>query len=157
MLRFKGNFQPHLLAMIYISILVNICDTTTERVSGESGTITSPSYPSYYPPNQRCSKIIETSPNKRLTISFKDFALEPSIGCQNDRLFIDDGDSTSSYCGYNKPADLETTKNSLTVMFESDISTPALGFRLTWKSETVENMDILPEGIFSVLFMGFMQ
>ena len=124
-----------------------------ERVTGETGTLTSPNYPRSYLPNQQCSKFIETSSNQRLVISFQDFALEPSINCLNDRLLIDDGDKVYSYCGYNLPAELKTNNNSLRIVFKTDLSEQGLGFKLYWRSEPLEVAPL--EGTFSVFFKWF--
>lgn len=122
-----------------------------ELISRESGTMTSQNYPNNYPSSQSCLKVIETSADKQLVVSFEDFALEPSIRCQNDALFVGEGDFIQSLCGYNKPAEIKSPSNRLRFTFKSDVSTQGRGFKLKWRSVPKESIQTLPDGTFSIL------
>ena len=45
-------------------------------IDGTNGTITSPFYPSIYPPNKNCVWLIVAPPQHRITVSFAHFDVE---------------------------------------------------------------------------------
>ena len=121
-----------------LHFLVDICDGSSKVIKRDSGTMTSFKYPRYYPPSQRCWKMIETSLDKRLIISFDDVTLEPSMKCQNDAVEITDGDFYKAVCGFNIPDEIKAPGNRLKILFRSDLSLETRGFKLRWRSEPLQ-------------------
>ncbi|XP_068604308.1 cubilin [Brachionichthys hirsutus] len=107
------------------------------------GAITSPRYPSPYPPSLNCSWIIRAQePFNHVTLSFTDFELEiMSSSCSHDAVEILDGDnyqapSIGRYCGSELPHPVTSFSNSLVVNFTTDQSVSGKGFRAIYSAST---------------------
>lgn len=62
-------------------------------LSSPGGTIFSPRYPKYYPPNMRCSWVITVPEGQHIRLSFQEFYLE---SCASSSIEIRDGADKSS-------------------------------------------------------------
>eukprot|EP00794_Sanderia_malayensis_P003246 gene3246-3727_t len=117
---------------------------TTEcggTIKSRTGVISSPGYPSVYPPSKDCEWKVQARSHYRLELSFTSFSLPAasSSGC-SDYLQIRNGtDSTSpslgKYCGTRLPAPVSSMSNSMYLKFHSDASTNLYhGFQASYKA-----------------------
>lgn len=104
-----------------------------------NGTITSPSFPDFYPLNKNCIWEIETEPQYRVTINFTHFDIEGNPNsqqqqCEYDRVEIyskiKEGKlkKHGSYCGPKAPGLVTSEGNVMRIVFSSDSSVQKTGF-----------------------------
>uniref|UniRef100_A0A8C4S2L8 Suppressor of tumorigenicity 14 protein homolog n=2 Tax=Erpetoichthys calabaricus TaxID=27687 RepID=A0A8C4S2L8_ERPCA len=106
-----------------------------------NGSLTSPFYPSYYPPNRECFWTISTpASSMRIRIRFPTLKLDgEQPDCDKDWLSI----NRKRYCGENvMPLVVSSTTNVLTVYFYSDSSITNRGFQADFTS--FEPLDTCP-------------
>ncbi|XP_067849148.1 suppressor of tumorigenicity 14 protein-like [Heptranchias perlo] len=111
-------------------IKTTICGGT---ITAYNGSLVSPFYPSYYPPNINCLWTITVpDPNLRLRIQFPTLRLEGmQPDCEKDWISIDG----KRYCGeHYKSLVVPSASNILTVQFHSDFYTSNFGFRAEYTS-----------------------
>ncbi|BHF62984.1 Bone morphoproteintic protein 1 [Sparganum proliferum] len=94
-------------------------------LTADKGTITSPANLITYPPNNKCIWRIEVSAGFSVQLSFDSFELEEHSDCSSNYVEILDGPSDASpvlckVCGSSLPGPIMSTKNSMTVKFDSD-------------------------------------
>uniref|UniRef100_A0A8C6W9S3 Cubilin n=1 Tax=Nannospalax galili TaxID=1026970 RepID=A0A8C6W9S3_NANGA len=96
----------------------------------------SPSY-SYtnYPNNVYCVYSIHVRSSRVVLVRFSDFDVAPSSLCAHDYLEVYDGSSTGNrslgkFCGSRVPQDIKSSSNSLTLLFKTDSSHTARGWKL---------------------------
>ncbi|CAB3228775.1 unnamed protein product [Arctia plantaginis] len=122
--RIAGMFSAH------YSPISNACGGT---LTAEEGTITSPAYPSPYPINADCEWILSTSPGNTISLTFEQFNLEFSEGCNEDYLEIRENDGSGhllgAYCGSEMPTNY-TKATKIYVKFHSNGITSSQGFML---------------------------
>ena len=112
------------------------CNGSTNVVTSPNTTIVSQNYPNNYDDNKDCRITIRFSTGQRVYIEFLDFELEADSDCDYDWLEIRDGDSANSniigskLCGSGTPSPVESTGNSLTLVFHSDFSVNRKGFQI---------------------------
>ncbi|XP_063463606.1 deleted in malignant brain tumors 1 protein [Pan paniscus] len=117
--------------------------TTTARPSSNcggflfyaSGTLSSPSYPAYYPNNAKCVWEIEVNSGYRINLGFSNLKLEAHHNCSFDYVEIFDGSLNSSLllgkiCNDTRQI-FTSSYNRMTIHFRSDISFQNTGF-LAW-------------------------
>ena len=114
---------------------VNICDSQAGQVITVPGTtIISPNHPGDYQDNLDCEVSIQLS--ERVRIRFEAFNVESHSSCRYDYLEVRDGDSSSSsiigskLCGGLIPSAIESTGSSMTLVFHTDSSARAAGFKI---------------------------
>ncbi|XP_028042901.1 cubilin homolog [Bombyx mandarina] len=105
----------------------------------DKGEIVSPSLDGSYLNNLLCEYKIQTSPDTKIRIEFKNFHLENSLRCKFDYLKIYDGSTSDSrlvgrFCGTLFPKTFTSSTNSLFFKFKSDRSLGASGFRITYEA-----------------------
>ncbi|KAJ8040728.1 Deleted in malignant brain tumors 1 protein [Holothuria leucospilota] len=119
-------------------------ETCGGSLSGLSGEITSPGYPSGYSANLNCIWTIEAAPNQVIELTVQQFDLQDSASCLSDSLTIYDGipspfnELLSPSCGSqiqwpSHPSTLLSTGTRMTVVFTSDNTFTASGFRATFQ------------------------
>ncbi|XP_030043370.1 deleted in malignant brain tumors 1 protein [Microcaecilia unicolor] len=99
----------------------------------DSGSFSSPFYPSNYPNNARCIWEIQVRSNYRIELSFSDLRLEYSSNCIYDFIEVYDGPLQSSsprrrICQISNST-FTSSSNFITVLFSSDVSVTSGGFR----------------------------
>jgi len=104
-------------------------------VTGPSGTITSPDYPSNYANNLDCTINIQVAAGSKILLHFTYFTTE--IG--NDFIVVYDGPSTSSFIvlqhsGSTIPADLTSSSNQMTLRFITNAVIQQRGWSATYSS-----------------------
>ncbi|XP_071494247.1 A disintegrin and metalloproteinase with thrombospondin motifs 1-like [Diadema antillarum] len=104
-----------------------------------SGVVTSPNYPSYYPPNHECVFYIIAPPQNRINLYFDEFDLhvDDAISCSTvrDHVQVKDMDQryySSIYCGQHAPFGYVSFGNRLRISFFSDSVYSSLGFSATY-------------------------
>ncbi|CAH1176432.1 unnamed protein product [Phaedon cochleariae] len=104
-----------------------------------TGTITSPSFPDYYPLNKNCIWEIVAEQQYKITINFTHFDLEgnlnsPQQQCEYDRVEVysklKEGKlkKHGSYCGPKAPGLITSDGNVMRIVFYSDSSVQKSGF-----------------------------
>nr|CAI5851425.1 unnamed protein product [Callosobruchus analis] len=101
-----------------------------------NGTITSPSFPDFYPLNKNCVWEIVAQPQYRITLNFTHFDLEAHQECSYDHVDFYDGPSPESpslgrFCGSKLPHLIVASGNQLYMTFKSDASVQRNGFWAT--------------------------
>ncbi|KAI8513496.1 hypothetical protein Bbelb_101350 [Branchiostoma belcheri] len=116
------------------SAAAGACD---ERLTGDNGTFTSPSYPNNYPNDKDCRYEISVTPTKVVRLTFTDFSLEPGY----DFLWVYDGNTTDEtyeigkFDGPNIPGPVTSASSFMTVRFTSDESVTRKGFQANYAAE----------------------
>lgn len=91
--------------------------------TSEEGTIASPNYPHSYPNGADCEWILSTSPGNRVYVTFEQFSLEYSDGCNEDYLEIRENNGAGKllgvYCGNDIPVNT-TAATKLYIKFHSN-------------------------------------
>nr|CAH7744345.1 unnamed protein product [Callosobruchus chinensis] len=101
-----------------------------------NGTITSPSFPDFYPLNKNCVWEIVAQPQYRITLNFTHFDLEGNEECSYDHVDFYDGPTPESpslgrFCGSKLPHLIVASGNQLYMTFKSDASVQRNGFWAT--------------------------
>ncbi|KAK3106526.1 hypothetical protein FSP39_021900 [Pinctada imbricata] len=110
-----------------------------EITGQDHGVIQSPGYPGNYPHNRTCVWYITVSPGNNIQFAFAAFAMENHPNCSYDYLKIFDGPNENSpilgrYCNDTNvlPPPVQTTSPNAYIIFHSDATLSAQGFRLTY-------------------------
>ncbi|XP_077993791.1 cubilin-like [Glandiceps talaboti] len=112
--------------------------------TSNDGVIASPNFPDNYDHNDRCVWLLETAEGSTMTCTFTDFTVETHTNCKYDYLSARNGGHPDSpqisgedpWCGTSVPDDFNTGNNQLFLVFKTDGSSSAQGFRLTWTTAT---------------------
>lgn len=106
-----------------------------------TGTIKSPNYPRYYPPDQSCEWVVHAQQGKQVELIVKSFELEGShsSGCAYDYLEIRNGGSNSSpligtYCGTDILPRFKSFGNMMYLKLFADASREMKGFEIDYDS-----------------------
>lgn len=125
----------------FFTTALTSCD---EYHTSSAGSISSPNHPDDYPPDTKCTYIIDVPDMDSVTISFQIFLLEPNF----DYLYYGTGldasisNSDGSLTGYTTPDAFTLPSTTVWLIFESDRNVGASGFLLDWvASKTVGKMD----------------
>uniref|UniRef100_A0A3B1JTS9 CUB and zona pellucida-like domains 1, tandem duplicate 1 n=1 Tax=Astyanax mexicanus TaxID=7994 RepID=A0A3B1JTS9_ASTMX len=128
------------------------CSSTTQRppvtapnCGGSlfgSGFLSSPNYPNYYHDNAYCVWRLSALPGEKIFLSFVDLELENCCGC--DYVNVYDGSTTASpllgnLCFNSGLQDFHSSSSYLTVLFRSDYSVVARGFKASYSSSLPSN------------------
>lgn len=110
--------------------------------SGTYGVLNSPSF-SYtnYPNNVYCVYSLQVRNDRLILLRFNDFEIVPSNLCSHDYLEVFDGPSIGNrsigkFCGSTLPQVIKSTNNSLTLLFKTDSSQTARGWKVSFR-ETI--------------------
>ncbi|XP_059143177.1 tolloid-like protein 1 [Physella acuta] len=112
-------------------------------IHAENGTITSPSYPEFYPANKHCVWQIVAPSDHKININFTYFDIEgQNQGCEYDSVIIDRGLNEEGkqdvFCGNTIPAPVTSEKNTLKIEFKSDSSVQKKGFTAFFRTDKDE-------------------
>ncbi|XP_037366570.1 cubilin isoform X2 [Talpa occidentalis] len=110
-----------------------------ESYTDDSGTFTSPHFPSNYPNNWKCIYRITVETSQQIALHFTNFSLEDALGgeCVADFVEIRDGGYENSpllgkYCGSILPPRIISHSNKLWLKFQSDSFDSRSGFSAYW-------------------------
>ncbi|XP_033761795.1 cubilin-like [Pecten maximus] len=117
-------------------VAISAGDQCGGQLTGETGTLTSPNYPSYYDHNGYCAWTITVSTEDSITLTFTDMALEGG-SCSYDYVEVRDGSDENAplfgrYCGTSIPSILRSSGNVMFIEFRTDGSVRNTGFRADW-------------------------
>ncbi|KAG9268325.1 CUB and zona pellucida-like domain-containing protein 1 isoform X1 [Astyanax mexicanus] len=107
-----------------------------------SGFLSSPNYPNYYHDNAYCVWRLSALPGEKIFLSFVDLELQDCCGC--DYVNVYDGSTTASpllgnLCFNSGLQDFHSSSSYLTVLFRSDYSVVARGFKASYSSSLPSN------------------
>ncbi|CAH1775425.1 unnamed protein product [Owenia fusiformis] len=110
-------------------------------LTDSAGEITSPNYPNNYDHDDACAWLIQGPENSQITVTVTDLGIENHDQCNYDYLEFFNGGSYSSpsigkFCGSNKPEVFKSQSNLVRIVFKSDGSSSARGFRLTYTADS---------------------
>uniref|UniRef100_H2ZSE4 Procollagen C-endopeptidase enhancer n=1 Tax=Latimeria chalumnae TaxID=7897 RepID=H2ZSE4_LATCH len=103
------------------------------EITGDSGYIASPDFPSQYPPNKRCTWLITVPEGQVVMLSFQIFDIEMDTLCRYDYLDVYNGHSNRSqrlgrFCGTFRPGAILSTSNKMALEMVSDEGMAGKGF-----------------------------
>ena len=110
------------------------CDAPFDEVSTPGTRIISPNHPSNYESSKVCQITIRFS--ERVRIRFEAFNLESHPSCNYDYIQVRDGDNANSnqigsnLCGTTIPDAIESSGQSMTLIFRTDGSVARSGFKI---------------------------
>uniref|UniRef100_A0A8C5Q4H8 Uncharacterized protein n=1 Tax=Leptobrachium leishanense TaxID=445787 RepID=A0A8C5Q4H8_9ANUR len=114
------------------------CTSCKLTLTSPSGHFTSPCYPQLYPNIQDCKWTIQAPPGFIIQVTFVDFDIEEAQNCMYDSLSINNGESTSKFCGVTaKGMAFHSAGNEMILTFVSDFSIQKKGFNATYKHVAV--------------------
>lgn len=110
-----------------------ICGGDIDVRSDAILTIESTNYPDKYPPNSLCVWRLTAPDNHLIAMKINYLALEQSGGCLNDFLEVRNGNDIYSqpigdYCGIKKSLLINSTENTLSLIFASNDVEEDMGF-----------------------------
>ncbi|KAJ8376962.1 hypothetical protein SKAU_G00075420 [Synaphobranchus kaupii] len=112
-----------------------VFNKTSENIGSPTLSITD------YHHNMNCTYHIVVMDNRIIQLKFNTFHLEASSSCRYDYVAVYDGQNTlapllGKFCGRAIPPSLKSSSNQLFIVFKTDSSVAALGWRATY-SETL--------------------
>lgn len=119
----------------------------------EGGNISSPLLNDSYPPNVNFVWFLLAPVNHTVKFSLKEFSLEKDKKCFYDYLEFYNGDNVTSedhlidnrMCGNHAPRVINSTGQTLSIVFKSDKSREFKGFFGVWHSEEIEEKGFVPQ------------
>ena len=113
------------------------CSSPFDEVTTPGTSIMSPNYPNNYGSGQDCQVTIRFAGSPTVLIEFDPlYNIESHSSCSYDYLEVRDGPSASSsligskHCGATAPAPIQSTGNSMTLIFHTDSSFQKAGFKI---------------------------
>ena len=113
------------------------CQSPYDTITTSGTILQSTNHPNNYINNQDCQVTITFAVGQFVSIQFTAFNIETHSSCVYDWLEIRDGDSASSpligsrMCGATIPGAIQSTGNSMTLIFHTDSSVSKTGFKIT--------------------------
>ena len=114
------------------------CSPPFNEITAPGTIIMSPNYPSPYDNSLDCQVTVRFSDNRPVLIQFDPlFDIESHSSCNYDYLEVREGASArnnlivSKLCGDTNPDPIQSTGNSMTLIFHSDNSISRAGFKIT--------------------------
>ncbi|XP_076004105.1 ovochymase-2 [Genypterus blacodes] len=102
-------------------------------LTGTGGTLSSMGYPGSYSNKARCQWNIQVAPGKLVHVHFRNFSLEESILCMNDKVTLSDKTgSLGTHCSHVPPQDLVSDGETLQILFSSNDKVVDTGFIANW-------------------------
>ncbi|XP_039236423.1 tolloid-like protein 1 [Pipra filicauda] len=108
-----------------------------------NGTITTPGWPTEYPPNKNCVWQVVAPTQYRISMKFEFFELEGNEVCKYDYVEIRSGLSSDSklhgkFCGTEVPEVITSQYNNMRIEFRSDNTVSKKGFKAHFFSDKDE-------------------
>ncbi|XP_053317034.1 adhesion G-protein coupled receptor G6 [Spea bombifrons] len=114
------------------------CSNCKLMLTAPSGYFTSPCYPQLYSNSQDCRWTLRAAPGFIIQVTFVDFDIEEAQNCMYDSLSINNGETTSKFCGVTANGlSFNSTGNEMIITFVSDFSIQRKGFNATYSHVAV--------------------
>ncbi|KAM4693691.1 adhesion G-protein coupled receptor G6 isoform 2-T2 [Discoglossus pictus] len=114
------------------------CSNCKLTFTAPSGYFSSPCYPNSYPNSQDCKWILRAPPGFIIQLTFVDFEIEEAQNCMYDSLSINNGETTTKFCGITANGlSFNSTGNEMIITFQSDFSIQKKGFNATYSQVAV--------------------
>lgn len=118
--------------------------------TGPNGFITSPNHPLPYPHQQLCIWQISVEEGYVVTLSFRNFSLEPHDMCEFDYVELHDGEDMRArvlgrFCGSSFPPNITSSGPHLTLVFVADEGLTDSGFNATYQALSLSDRTCGPE------------
>ena len=123
----EGSCSPNVTGYQYITL------------TGSSGTIQSPNYPSSYPNSMDCVWKITAPYGKEVNLTFTHMSLQYMYSCTADFVELRDGLTSyssriGSYCGSSLPSPKYSNGRHMLVRFHSDGNVTSAGFAANFEA-----------------------
>ncbi|XP_056613449.1 membrane frizzled-related protein-like isoform X1 [Triplophysa dalaica] len=121
------------------------------KMTGKSGSLSSPNHPKAYPHKQVCTWEIFVENRQTIRLSFHNFSLETHDVCEFDYVEVYDGANTvdntvlGRYCGSTVPPDLISSGPTMTVVFVTDEGVADSGFWASYQAISFSEKKCSPE------------
>ena len=120
------------------------------QISIPGTTITSPNYPNSYENNIDCVVALRFPAGSTVLIEFdQQYEIESHDSCNYDYIEVRDGPSVDSnlignerLCGSTAPAPIQSTGNTMTLIFHTDGSFTKTGFKIVANPGKYEQLEI---------------
>lgn len=115
-----------------------MCDVVCGgRLLASTGTLTSPGWPSHYPPNKDCTWTIEAPLHQQIELSIDEISMERQHACELDYVEFRNGGTETApligrWCDGAIPKTIRSFTNKLHIRFASDSSISDAGFKMQW-------------------------
>ncbi|KAK7101828.1 mannan-binding lectin serine protease 1-like [Littorina saxatilis] len=131
------------------------CNVT---LTDEVGDMSSPMYPSRYPPSVVCNYLIQAPEGHKIEVEFGTFDVE-SYPCTYDYVTVYDGNSSDSeqvgkYCGQELPPYILSANPSVLIKFVADDSVEMTGFSAAYRFISPPTTPTTPATTPAPLFEG---
>lgn len=135
----KANLISGLICLVYMQLAQCFIIEKVDISDGQMVTyIESPNFPAKYGSNTDVQFIVSTNLSSpldmetaRLLLTFDTFIVEPSSGCSNDFLEVQDGsDSYQRFCGVQLGRTVQLATLTPAIRFTSNNVTESIGFRI---------------------------
>ncbi|XP_072311599.1 membrane frizzled-related protein [Eucyclogobius newberryi] len=118
--------------------------------TGPNGFIASPNHPLLYPHQQLCIWQISVDQGHVVTLSFRNFSLEPHDMCEFDYVEVHDGADMRAralgrFCGSSFPPNISSSGPHMTLVFVADEGLTDSGFNATYQAVSLLDRTCGPE------------
>lgn len=133
------------LLVVHLPVSFAVDGKCGGTLTGKTGDLQTPNYPSPYPSYSRCSWLIQVPVGYKIQLQFYHFVVEDTYECSSDVVKIYDGRNSSStllgkYCRRKNPFKVESTTTSMFISFISDRSVNFSGFKATFTAVAVDTV-----------------
>uniref|UniRef100_A0A3Q2D258 Neuropilin n=1 Tax=Cyprinodon variegatus TaxID=28743 RepID=A0A3Q2D258_CYPVA len=129
--------SPHLICLCSLAPTDSECGGILD--ASKPGYITSPGYPTEYPPHQNCHWVIQApEPSQRIVLNFNPHFEIERLDCKYDFIEIRDGTSDTAdvlgrHCSNIAPPPIISSGSSIQIRFVSDYAHQGAGFSLRYE------------------------
>ncbi|CAL1571152.1 unnamed protein product [Knipowitschia caucasica] len=118
--------------------------------TGPNGFIASPNHPLLYPHRQLCIWQISVAEGHVVTLSFRNFSLEPHNTCEFDYVELHDGADIRArvlgrFCGSSVPPNITSSGPHMTLVFVADDGLTDSGFNASYQAVSLLERTCGPE------------
>ncbi|KAM9299263.1 mannan-binding lectin serine protease 2 [Gastrophryne carolinensis] len=122
-------------------------DCKDETYTKNSGEISSPDFPGFYPKLTNCKYTIQAEEGFTILMRFLHFDVEshPEVTCPYDKLQIKaNGKDLPPLCGDSLPPEMDTRSNKVDIVFTTDASGRNTGWQIQYTIKALPCPDLVP-------------